>query len=265
MAYCPQCKEEYEDDVKLCGECGVELVASLEDAKMERMLMVLNSEEEVTKALEYLAYSDIVSAVYKEAENEHGEQTYVISVNDDEWTKATKVMQGFVLTEKKEPNTEDYFIDEYETIDIEAVSDVSEIRSSYIAFIGLGSIIAVIGLLDVFGIAEILPGNMPLIFSVLGIIFVLIGIYTKVGMGDKEAAATSLKEEFDRLYQLYVERYPIEKFEERNHIQLDELDEGAKYFALMDVLVKECQSMKLTDDEKMVNTIAEKAYQELDQ
>ncbi len=265
MAYCPQCKEEYEDDVKVCGECGIELVATLEEAKMERMLMVLNSEEEVSKALEYLAYSEIVSAVYREAENEHGEGVYVISVNDDEWSRATKVMQGFVLSEKQEPNMEDFYFDEYETIDIEGESDVSEIKSSYLAFIGLGGVIAVIGLLDVLGLVEILPGNMPMIFTVLGIIFVVIGFYTKAGMGDKEAAATHLKEEFERLYQLYIDRYPIEKFEERNHIHLDDLDEGAKYFALMDMLVKECKSMDLTDNEPMMNTIAEKAYQQLDQ
>lgn len=264
MAYCPQCKEEYENDVKVCGDCGIELVATMEEAKIERMLMVLSSEAEVTKALEYLAYSEIVSASYKDAQNEHGEHVYVIYVNDDEWTKATKVMQGFVMSEKEEPNMEDYYFDEYDTIDLEAETDVSEIKSSYLAFVGLGAIIAVLGILDMVAVIDALPGNMPLIFTVLGVIFIAIGLYTKSGIGAKEEAATNLKDEYERLYQLYIDRYPIEKFEKRHHIHLDDMDEGAKYFALMDMIVKECQGMNLTDNDRMINTIAEKVYQQLD-
>lgn len=263
MAYCPKCKEEYEDDVKMCGDCNVELVQSLEDIHNERMLMVVNSEEEATKAIEFLKYSNVESGAVKEAHNEHGEHVFVIHVDENDWNRSTKVMQGYVMTEKEEPNMEDYYFDEYETIDLDAEVDLAEIKSSYTAFFGVGGVLTVLGILELVGITSFLPGNMPIMFAVIGVIFVTIGNYTRAGLGKKTENVTSVKDEFQRLYQLYLDRYPVEKFYDRHKIKLDGMDEGAKYFALMDVIVKECQAMKVSEDDKMINTIAEKVYNQL--
>ncbi len=264
MAYCPKCREEYEEDIKICGDCNVELVASLEDIHNERMLLVVNTEEEVKKVIDFLEYSKVMSGMAKEAHNEHGEHVYVIYIDEDDWKNATRVMQGYVMTEKEEPNTEDYYFDEYETIDLEAESDLSEIKSSYMAFLGIGGAVAVIGLLNMLNVLDILPGNMPIIFTVLGILFVFIGIYTKSSMSLKAEIGINNKDEFERLYQLYIDKYALHGFTKRHKINLEELDEGAKYFALMDLIVKECEKMNLSEDDKMINTIAEKVYNSLE-
>jgi hypothetical protein len=72
-----------------------------------------------------------------------------------------------------------------------------------------------------------------------------------------------LKEEFETLYQWYLSKYPISDFHKRNKISTKDMDDGAKYFAFMDVIVKECQTTDMTENEKMINTVAEKVFNQL--
>jgi len=263
MAYCPKCKEEYEDHVKMCGDCHVELVSDHEDAHVPRMLMVVNSPEEAQKVIDYLSYSELESATVEATENEHGENVFVVYVDDDQWSKATKVMQGYVMTEKEEPNMEDYYFDEYETIDFDNQSNIDEIVSSYRSFFALGSIVLVLGLINQLNMVSFLPGNMPMVFTVIGAIFLAIGIYTRKSMSVKQEDSVSTKDVFDELYKKYVEEYPLEHLFERHEIDVDDLDEGAHYFVLMDLIVNECKAMSLSEDEKMINTVAEKVFNNL--
>lgn len=263
MAWCPECKEEYEDNIEMCGDCQVALVKSLEDISTERMLLVVNTKEEADKAMEFLNYSNINDANVKEAQNEHGQNVFVIYIEESSWDKAARLMQGFVMAEKEEPNMEDYYFDEYETIDIEGESNLAEIKSSYLAFIGLGGIIAIAGILNLIDIMNFLNGNTPMIFTGLGIVFVIIGLYTKMSMSSKVDAYQKLKEEFEALYQWYISKYPISDFLTRNKINVDDMDDGAKYFAYMDVIVKECSTTDITDNDKMINTVAEKVFNQL--
>ena len=263
MAWCPECKEEYEDNIEMCGDCKIPLVKNLEDISTQRMLLVVNTKDEADKAMEFLEYSKIKDANVKPTENEHGQKVFVIYVEEASWENAAKLMQGFVMAEKEEPNLEDYYFDEYETVDIEGANDLAEIKSSYMAFIGLGGIIAVAGLLNILGLASFLQGNTPIIFTVLGIAFVAIGLYTKVSMKSKTDNYQNLKEEFDALYQWYISKYPISEFTKRHKINTKDMDDGAKYFAYMDVIVKECKTTDITDNEQMINTVAEKVFNQL--
>jgi hypothetical protein len=72
-----------------------------------------------------------------------------------------------------------------------------------------------------------------------------------------------VKSTFDELYKWYIMTYPIETFFNRHEINLEGLDDGAKYFALMDIIIKECQTNELDAEEKMVNTVAEHVYGQL--
>ncbi len=263
MAWCPKCKEEYEDHIEMCADCKVPLVPTLEDIPTDRMLLVVNSREEAEKALEFLKYSDIDSGVVKDAKNEHDEHVYVIYVHEDIWEKAAKLMQGFVSAERDEPDMEDYYFDEYDTHDIEGEDHLAEIKSSYVAFIGLGGVLALVGILNLVGVLGFLRGNMPLMFTVIGVVFVGIGFYTKSNMTSKVDAFNTRRNEFERVYRDYTDKYPLDKFADRQPLNLADMDEGARYFAVMDRLVKEIKTMDLTEDEKMINTVAEKVYHQL--
>jgi len=263
MAWCPECKEEYEDDVEMCGECKVPLVSSLKEVSAERMLLAVNTLEEAEKGLEYLDYSSIKTAAMKEAKNDQDEPVFVIYVNEKELDNASKIMKAYVMAEKEEPNLEDYYFDEYTTIDVEGEAELADIKSSYVAFIGLGGIMAVVGILNVLGLMSFLSGNLPIVFSVVGIVFALIGIYTKASMEAKANNFNKTKESFDSLYTWYINKYPIDKFYKRHEIDVTGLDEGAKYFALMDLIVKECETNDMTDKVEMINTVAEKVFNQL--
>lgn len=263
MAWCPKCNEEYEDDIEMCGDCNVPLVKSLEDISTERMLLVLSTEEEAQKAIDFLEYSQIEGATIKPSEDEHGQKIFRIYVEEKSWDMAAKLIQGFVMAEKEEPNKEDYYFDEYETINVEGDSDLAEIKSSYLAFVGLGGIIAIAGILNILGLASFLNGNTPTIFTGLGIVFVLVGVYTKVNMKSKVDSYQKLKKDFESLYEWYLSEYPISDFHNRNVIDVTDMDDGAKYFAFMDVIVKECHTTDITDNEKMINTVAEKVFNQL--
>jgi hypothetical protein len=143
------------------------------------------------------------------------------------------------------------------------VSLFGDFKSSYVAFLAIGVVTAVAGALNLIGVMSFLKGNMPITFTVIGIIFLLTGLYTKNSLKSKEETYGSLKEEFNRVYDAYMSKYPVDSFYKRHKIKLDELDEGAKYFALMDALVKECKSLNMTENEKMINTVAEKVYHQL--
>lgn len=263
MAWCPKCEEEYEDHVKVCATCQVELVGSLEDIPKDRILVVLNSEEEVAKVLEFLEYSKIETAQQHESVADSGETVYVITVNEDEWPNAQRFMQGYALVEKEEPDYEDFYFDKYKTVDLENESQIAEIKSSYLSFIGLGAVILMVGVANLLNLVNFLAGNLAVVFSVMGLIFIVIGVYTKATISKKVDQTDNVKEAFEALYQWYVDTYPVDTFFERHQVEVEDLDEGVRYFTLMDLIIEECKHTTLTDQEEMINTVAEKVYSQL--
>lgn len=263
MAWCPKCEEEYEDHVKQCATCQVELVSSLDDIPKDRILVVLNSEDEVAKVLEFLDYSKIKTAKQQETVGENGDVAYVITVDGDEWPDAQRFMQGYVLVEKEEPDYEDFYFDKYKTVDLENDTQIAEIKSSYLSFVGLGAIILIVGVANLIHLVGFLTGNLAVIFSVMGLIFIAIGIYTKATISKKVDQTDTVKASFDSLYAWYVDRFPIETFFERHVVDLEGLDEGVRYFTLMDLIIEECKTTSLTVQEEMINTVAEKIYSQL--
>jgi len=263
MAWCPQCKEEYEDHVKVCAECHVPLVDDLESVSYERILLIVNNEDEAKKGQEYLKYSGIGSVSVKESDNEQGEPVFILSVDEEDWEKATKIMQGYTLTEKKEPDKEEFYFDEYQTMNIQGDDALSELKSSYVSFVVMGAIVLGVGLINVLGVASFLRGNLPFMFVIIGAAFVGIGIYTRSSMETKKEAIKKTKDEFDKLYTWYNSQYSIDEFFNRNDLVFEDIDEGAKYFVLMDDIVKELKTNGFTENDLMINTVAEKIYNEL--
>lgn len=263
MAWCPKCEEEYEDDVVMCAACKVELVSSLEDISRERILVVLNTEEEVDKVLEFLSYSGITSAKQQQTTSENGEEAFVVTVEEEEWASAQRFMQGYALVEKQDPNMEDFYFDKYKTVDLENASQLAEIKSSYLSFLGLGAIILVVGVMNLLHLTSFLAGNLALVFTVMGVAFILIGIYTKASVAKKVNHTDSVQEAFQTVYTWYVTEFPIDGFFQRHSIDDSDMDEGVRYFTLMDLIIEECKTTTIETTEEMINTVAEKVYAQL--
>lgn len=263
MAWCPKCKEEYEDFVEMCAECKVPLVQSLEDINNDRMLIVVESEEEADKAIEFLKYSEINSGSMKKAENEYGEEIVVLYVLEEDWEKASKIMQGFQMVEKKDVDLDDYFFNEYETIDLENENKAGEYESSMYSLLFIGGIVAIVGLLQLFGIFDFLPGNLPYVFTILGIIMVIFGLMTKPRIEAKTKDYNAIVARLEELTQWYEANYPSVDFLKRHTINIEGLDEGAIYFAYMDAIVKECKTNTITEDELIINTVSDKVFHKI--
>jgi hypothetical protein len=259
MAWCPKCKEEYEDHVEMCADCHVPLVHEIKDIETDRLLIVVKSEEEGERALEFLEYSGIKTAsVIESSGNE-----FLVNVDQDDWEEASRLIRGFLIGEKEEVEAEDYFIDEYAMLEIEDNRELTEMKSSYQALLGIGLFMFAIGLVSALGIIRVFAGNMAYIIVFLGAVFALAGIFSKKKMDEKKVEHAKLRKQYDDLYYWYLDKYPLDRFESRHKIQLDEIDEGAKYFILMDLIVKEVKTNDQNAEEKMVNTVADKAAQEI--
>ncbi len=259
MAWCPKCKEEYEDHVKMCADCHVELVHEIKDIETDRLLIVVKSEEEGERALEFLEYSGIKTASVMQSSGEE----FLVNVHQDDWEEASRFIRGFLIGEKEEVETQDYFFDEYTMLDIEDNRELSEMKSSYQALLGIGIIMVISGVGNVLGVIQIFAGNMAYIIIGLGVIFALGGVFSKKKMQEKKQEHQQLKAEYEDVYHWYIDTYPLEQFASRHHLQLGEIDEGAKYFVLMDLIVKEVGKNPYEAKEAMINTVADKAAQQI--
>lgn len=101
MPWCPKCKNEYREGVKVCSDCGTELVDELKENDM-KLVAIVDTEEYAKKYTDYLSYSKIESSV--ELNEEDG--FYHISVHKKDWKQARSEFDGFHMVETDRANAE---------------------------------------------------------------------------------------------------------------------------------------------------------------
>ena len=65
MPWCPNCKTEYREGIKVCADCGAALVAELKEEAERAQIALLQNPDTVEKLKAYLKYAGI------EAESEY--------------------------------------------------------------------------------------------------------------------------------------------------------------------------------------------------
>ena len=100
MPWCPKCKNEYREGIKVCADCGTELVDSLSDMDDKVRLCVLGDEPTAEKFLSYLTYSGIEA----ESRFDTEENNYKIFVGKDDLQKAKTEFHAFVTVESNPEN-----------------------------------------------------------------------------------------------------------------------------------------------------------------
>lgn len=260
MGYCPKCREEYEDYVKVCKSCDIELVDSLEGIKKEQILLTLNEEIEAKKIVEYLHFSEVKSTRYESKESEDMQTVFTVVVEQEDWSKAIKLVNVY-LREEREETQEDYYFGEYETYDLEKEAAFKE-QGSTNMFIGtLGIIGVIIGLLGVVKVLPMLNMITSVVILLLSGLLIVLTVVSKKSYPKKQEAFQSLKKTLDDLQDWAEQQEIVQRVELREKNLKEELTEESKYFWYMDVLTKEMEQNTITDDETAINTIAENIYE----
>ena len=91
MAWCPICKNEYRPGIKVCADCGAELVESLDE---NPFVPVLLGDEDLMKKLgEFLVANGISKTVYNFVPEKNA---FSVEVPKNEFQKAGNITQAFM-------------------------------------------------------------------------------------------------------------------------------------------------------------------------
>lgn len=101
--WCPNCKMEYRKGIRVCADCGAELVEGTEADFCAVDLCEFKDEAHADRFLEYLHYSGLEQAAKVEKD---GGGVYVVTVLEKQRKKAEKLFRGFLLAMKEEQETE---------------------------------------------------------------------------------------------------------------------------------------------------------------
>jgi len=261
MQYCPKCKTEYEDHATMCVDCDIELVPNLEDhAYMRELVRVKKADSE--QMLKYLEYSGITKTEILEEGD-----TLLISVANDDYESAVTYLKVYIHENMEEDDSEDYYLDEYTSEEVDTEATVSDMRSTVLTFGVVGVGVLVLTVLNYFDVVSIGGFNKLMFTAVLGLLgigFIMIAIKTQKGIGEAAEVGTSKEALIESLIQGYKDKHSMERFYDNHKIKKADMDAGALYFLVFDALKKDLKAMYPEESDTVINTVGERLYDALD-
>jgi predicted negative regulator of RcsB-dependent stress response len=245
--------------VEICADCQVELVEKLEEIVAYSKLAILPLPE-VEKAVEYLKYSNIKDIKITETETQ-GE----IFVNDTEYQEALKYFrtyarESFTDEEADEVNKELA----YESEEYDADNKAKDIKSSAYSFTMVGALIGVFSLLNLMDVLSVLANDFySIVFLIAGVSLTGVGIYSFTKIKDYTNKADDFNKVIEEMIKGYKEKHEIERFFQEKAINKEDYDEGSLYFVVIDLLKEALKIDFPEQEEKIINTVAERIYTEI--
>lgn len=235
MPWCPNCKDEYRAGIKVCADCGAELVDELLPDKKEEVYVDFSKDENL--------YEEVTTELFEQAEN------YVLKLEDE-------IMEEVSEVSKTEPAR--VYINNEEMAE--------ENRTSAYTLLGIGSIGLVIMIL-VF--AGVIPFNLTLTgkFTVSGvmgslfILFIVMGIVSLKNFKLFKKRAVSENKLTDEIMAYCRANFSAEQID--SAINLSNLSEEEKYFPRIKYMKQKVVERFLSLDEAYLNRIIEDAYCEI--
>ncbi len=91
MAWCPKCKNEYREGIKVCADCGCDLVDSLEGSATEPILV--GPEEYMQEVVSYLEYNGFEDVTLQYVEDQ---DVYAVYIREEDREQITKLVQVYI-------------------------------------------------------------------------------------------------------------------------------------------------------------------------
>ena len=95
MPWCPKCKNEYKAGIKVCADCGCELV----DEESAEKAFTFGEKEDMEALADFLHFNKINST---RIEFDEKDQVYELYIPEKEWEKAGKLRNIHVQEMRKE-------------------------------------------------------------------------------------------------------------------------------------------------------------------
>ena len=199
MAWCPKCKNEYREGIKVCAECGCELVEENELYSMTPL--VFGEEQQMLSLKDFLDYNKIANV---EIRYDESDSVYEILVRDKDMQRAQKISKVFMeqqaiekLKETQEcgldeeylePDAEDFEFEPDEEADadeaktqakestrpyVNSEEQAEENRSSAWTLLIVGGVGMIFIILGILGIIPLKLGNPYMFYGVMSAVFIL--------------------------------------------------------------------------------------------
>jgi hypothetical protein len=270
MPWCPKCKSEYEEGVLICADCKVDLVNNLSD--IENWQVIINAKEvkDAIEVVDYLKYAGIEKVKYEEV-RENEEHFFTIAVASKEVDRALKFLKGYMYNKAEEnqqdTEEEEEIENEYESENYKDDTTLNDLKSSIYSFGFVGIAAIIISVLSFIEVLHISFSNKYLfsgLLMVIGITFIIIAINSAKRINKEKQKISDRDNQIDNILKWFGNNYDYNYFQEKYGINLDQYDEGATYYIVVDKLKEEISKEFVDVDIKIINTVAELIYEKMD-
>lgn len=167
MSWCPKCKQEFQDGITVCPTCDETLVDKLDTTVVMKEIDFF-SEEEVTKFISFLTYSNIHDTSW---EKDEALGLYRIRCQEDDIQEVVKLFGAFKSVEeevKEEIESEEDAQESFEeavnttsTPYVKKQDQYSDVHSTGVMLVGIGVAGLLYVLLNSSGVLHLLNGAIP--------------------------------------------------------------------------------------------------------
>ncbi len=198
MAWCPKCKNEYREGIKVCAECGCELVE--ENINYNKKPLCFGEEKMLLSLKGFLEYNDMRDVTI---EFDEGESEYQLYVKAEDLQRAQNIARVFLEQQAldKLKEAQNAGIDtEYPEADCEeeentcqndrqittpyvnSAEQAEDNRSSAWVLLFVGSVGLIAMIMGIMGIIPFRLGNPYMFYGVMSAVFILFIVMGAVSM-----------------------------------------------------------------------------------